>query len=82
VGHVTVTIEGVTDIAQCQAIVRGVRDLFRYRSGVWRATVRPCDGRGRWHLELRCASGRHIWSFAAARPDLPGMIAGKLRAFL
>ena len=80
--RVGVTVEGVTDLARSHAIAESVRDLFRHESGKWLATIRPCDGRGRWRLELRGGSGRHIWSFAAALSDLPGVVARKLRAFL
>jgi hypothetical protein len=78
---VAVQVDGVADGPLLTRMVRDVRRVFRPRVGEWRVTVRA-SARGRWHLELRGAGGRHIWIIAAPTTTLSAAVVDKLEAFL
>ena len=82
-GNVAVLVHGTLDRAVVAALVRDVRRVFRQIIGRWSVSLRPCaTGRGRWRLELRGRSGRHVWSFAATTARLPEMVLEKVREFV
>jgi hypothetical protein len=78
---VAVHVDGVADGAIVTRMVRDVQRVFRHLVGGWRVTVRP-SARGRWRLEVRGASGRHVWMFAAPTATLPAAVVEKLETFL
>lgn len=78
---VAVQVDGVADRPLVSRMVRDVRRLFLHLVGEWRVTVRA-NARGSWRLELRGASGRHVWMFAAPTATLSVAVVDKLEAFL
>jgi hypothetical protein len=78
---VAVQVDGVADRPLVTRMVRDVRRLFLHLVGEWRVTVRA-NARGSWRLELRGASGRHVWMFAAPTETLSVAVVDKLEAFL
>jgi hypothetical protein len=78
-----VTVEDVSNRAVVATIVDGVRRLFRHIIGEWTVRVqRSKTERGRWRVELRGATGRHIWSVVATVARLPEIVLQKLELFL
>ena len=78
-----VTVEDVSSPAVVATIVDGVRRLFRHIIGQWTVRIqRSTTERGRWRVELRGATGRHIWSVAATVARLPAVVLQKLEDFL
>ena len=78
---VAVHVDGVADRPLVTRLVRDVRRVFRHLVGEWRVSVRA-NARGCWRLELRGASGRHVWMFAAPTATLSVAVVDKLEAFL
>ena len=80
-GTVAVHVDGVADAPLVTRMVRDVQRSLRHLVGEWRVTLLP-NARGRWRLELRGASGRHVWEFAASAATLPAVVVDKLQAFV
>jgi hypothetical protein len=78
---VAVLVDGVSDVSVVCRVVRDVQRVFRHIVGGWRVTVRA-SARGSWRLELRGASGRHVWIFAAPTAALSAAVVEKLEAFV
>ena len=78
---VAVHVDGVADRPLVTRMVRDVRRLFRHLVGEWRVTVRA-NARGCWRLELRGASGRHVWMFAAPTATLSVAVVDGVEAAL
>ena len=78
--HVSVSHDVPSDIAR-EIGVR-VRRVLHHITGVWRVSVERSSERGRWRVELRGPTGRHIWTFLGACDALPGVITQKLSTFI
>jgi hypothetical protein len=79
--NVAVLVEGIADGHIVSRMIHDVQRVFRHIVGGWNVTL-SASARGQWRLELRGASGRHVWRFAAPVATLPAEVAGKLERFL
>jgi hypothetical protein len=73
-----------TDLSEelASAIRLAVRRVFDHIAGAWKVAVQRYSERGRWRIELRGVTGRHVWT-VLARPDmLPHVVANKLETFI
>src|SRR4051794_34053947 len=50
------------------AIRLAVRRVFDHIAGAWTVAVQRYSERGRWRIELRGVTGRHVWT-VLARPE-------------
>jgi hypothetical protein len=78
---VAVVVDGIADRGIVSRVVCDVQRVFERIVGRWQVAV-CANARGRWRMELRGASGRHVWIFAAPAAALPGEVVGKLELFL
>jgi hypothetical protein len=65
-----------------KAIGAAMRRALDHITGVWKLVVRRTRDRGRWRLELRGATGRHIWTVLARPETLADAIVEKLETFV
>src|SRR4051794_35847249 len=73
-----------TDLSEelASAIRLAVRRVFDHIAGAWKVAVQRYSERGRWRIELRGVTGRHVWT-VLARPDmLPDVVAHTLETFI
>ncbi len=59
-----------------------VRRALHHIAGVWNVSVQPSIEPGRWRVELRGPTGRHIWMFLGAHEALPAAVAEKFTTFI
>ncbi len=59
-----------------------LRTAFGHISGVWAIRLNRLYERDRWRLELRGATGRHIWIFVAPADSLADMVRRKLVGYV
>lgn len=78
--HVNISHDVPSGVAREVGVV--VRRVLHHISGVWKVTVEPSNERGRWRVELRGPTGRHIWTFLGPCEALPEHISQKLGAFI
>ena len=64
------------------AIRVAVRRVFDHIAGAWKVAVQRCNERGRWRIELRGVTGRHVWTILARPELLPQLVAAKLETFI
>ena len=64
------------------AINRAVHRTLGHIAGIWTVTLDRSAENGRWRLELRGPTGRHIWLFVCPVDTLTDIVAGKLNAFV
>jgi len=64
------------------AIRLAVRSEFDHIAGTWRVAVQRCTDRGRWRIELRGVTGRHVWTVLGRTDMLPQLVGDKLEAFI
>ena len=64
------------------AIRVAVRRVFDHIAGAWRVAVQRYSERGRWRIELRGVTGRHVWTLLAPPEMLPHLVAHKLETFI
>jgi len=64
------------------AIRLAVRRVFDHIAGVWTVAVQRYSERGRWRIELRGVTGRHVWTVLARPEMLPHLVAHKLETFI
>jgi hypothetical protein len=64
------------------AIRVAVRRVFDHIAGAWRVAVQRYSDRGRWRIELRGVTGRHVWTVLARPEMLPQLVANKLETFI
>jgi len=64
------------------AIRLAVRRVFDHIAGAWKVAVQRCSERGRWRIELRGITGRHVWTVLARPEMLPHLVADKLETFI
>jgi hypothetical protein len=65
-----------------QAIRSAVRSALDHIAGVWKVAVQRSMERGRWRIELRGVTGRHIWTVCARPEMLPQIVAQRLEVFI
>ena len=64
------------------AIRLAVRRVFDHIAGAWKVAVQRYSERGRWRIELRGVTGRHVWTVLARPEMLPDVVAHKLETFI
>jgi hypothetical protein len=64
------------------AIRLAVRRVFDHIAGAWKVAVQRHGERGRWRIELRGITGRHVWTVLARPEMLPHLVAYKLETFI
>ena len=64
------------------AIRLAVRRVFDHIAGAWNVAVHRYSERGRWRIELRGVTGRHVWTVLARPEMLPHIVAHKLETFI
>ena len=64
------------------AIRLAVRGALDHIAGAWNVAVERYSDRGRWRIELRGVTGRHVWTVLGRPEMLPQLIADKLETFI
>ena len=64
------------------AIRLAVRGVFDHIAGAWKVAVQRYSERGRWRIELRGVTGRHVWTVLGPADMLPYLVAHKLETFI
>jgi hypothetical protein len=82
--HGDLGVELPADVPEdvANAIRLAVRSAFDHIAGAWRVVVQRCSDRGRWRIELRGVTGRHVWTVLGRPEMLPQLIGDKLEAFI
>ena len=64
------------------AVDHAVQRALGHITGIWEVSLRRAAGQGRWRLELRGPTGRHIWLFMGRVDALTAIVSDKLSVFV
>jgi hypothetical protein len=82
--RLTISVEGIDNLALVTAIDQTIRESFRELAlpGSWRVMVNPSPVHGRWDFRVYGLDARHTMSIAVPPSLLSNLIPSRLRASL